>query len=1449
MSLQQTFSKIIITNSDGPGAVPLASDLSHGELAINYNDGNLYFKNANNEIQVASSTSDNATTKEHIEKVYDPTAVSPTNPHGITASLLGLSPFKNQTLLGLPINTATTNALVTKASASSVNNLITLSGASENSQDLGEFSGSIILDNSSIKGALQNLETHLDITDSIADTNVIKITNLITLSGVSKNSQGLGSFSGGIINDNKTIKQALQELENEVTSLGNASFGSTNDGGIELGTGASATFGGAVGKGATTTTGGAIGEDAEATMSGFAGGKNAKAYTSGGAVGSDTEATTGGAIGHNAKTTTGGAVGANAESKDGFAGGKDANCLDADGGVQLGTGINTLDNTIQFRSSGSVTESEFGELTTISERYTNIDNLVSLSGVSENSAHLGTFNGNTISDNSAIKGALQDIVDNKTIIEDSIDAVIEISDTSDIHNNFWSVLGISFNGVYYRGGLNDGVEVHPQSAANHLEGSPIYYRYDESGNINGRIYATGIYATEDSAVWFIEVNTTNDSVPKHEMSVVIDTNQVVDINRPPVGLFSQIPVVWWEKEINEVTLSNGTIIYSYGGLADQQYPTVKFSEYPLEGNSLKQRGNVIYYDSAARMYLSSTVSEWSQIGSDIDGKAAGDQSGRSVSMNAAGDIVAIGASGNDDNGPDSGHVRVYQNIGGTWTQIGDDIGGEAAGDYSGVNVSMNAVGDIVAIGAYYNGSDSGHVRVYQNIAGTWTRIGFDIDGGAAFDQSGRSVSINAAGDIVAIGASGNDDNGPDSGHVRVYQFLEGTWTQIGTAIDGEAAYDGSGWSVSMNAVGDIVAIGAHYNDNNGSNSGHVRVYQNIDGTWTRIGSDIDGKAAGDYSGDSVSINAAGDIVAIGAFGNDDNGSNSGHVRVYQNIGGTWTQIGDDIEGEAADDYSGIGVSMNDAGDIVAIGALNNDDNGSNSGHVRLYQNIGGTWTQIGDDIDGEAAYDGSGYSVSINAVGDIVAIGATGNDGNGSGSGHVRVLGFNYANNESVLRTHNEVNEAHILIQGLTSRIGLSPNVSGSYSTHMGSEGTASGSYSTHMGSEGTASGSYSTHMGINGIASGSFSTHIGYSGTASGDYSTHMGRDGLAEGNYSVHLGNNGTAKGAYSTHMGYNGLAEGNYSTHMGSSGTAGGNHSTHMGVDGVASGTTSTHMGFDGEASGSHSTHMGSEGTASESCSTHMGFDGVASGIASTHMGRDGTANGYASVHMGRAGEASADYSTHMGSEGKAKGNYSTHMGFDGVASGIASTHMGRDGTANGYASVHMGNGGTASAFYSTHMGRDGIASRTSQVVIAGEKFAVNGDRQYSVYQLRAETSDATETKLTESFVGDELDEAFSVFFETDLNKTYSIEINLLGRSSDGAWNYSGKYHACITSGATGDPALVGTLQAISEIVSDESSTTRLVVAFDNGENSMVFKVTGKAATNIRWNAVLQINEVGF
>ncbi|SVA35959.1 uncharacterized protein METZ01_LOCUS88813, partial [marine metagenome] len=72
---------------------------------------------------------------------------------------------------------------------------------------------------------------------------------------------------------------------------------------------------------------------------------------------------------------------------------------------------------------------------------------------------------------------------------------------------------------------------------------------------------------------------------------------------------------------------------------------------------------------------------WKQLGSDIDGEAVGDESGRSVSLSSDGTIVAIGAALNNGNGISAGHVRVYQYASGSWTQLGSDIDGEAVGDY------------------------------------------------------------------------------------------------------------------------------------------------------------------------------------------------------------------------------------------------------------------------------------------------------------------------------------------------------------------------------------------------------------------------------------------------------------------------------------------------------------------------------------------------------------------------------------------------------------------------------------------------------------------------------------------------------------------------------------------------------------------------------------------------
>ena len=128
-----------------------------------------------------------------------------------------------------------------------------------------------------------------------------------------------------------------------------------------------------------------------------------------------------------------------------------------------------------------------------------------------------------------------------------------------------------------------------------------------------------------------------------------------------------------------------------------------------------------------------------------------------------------------------------------------------------------------------------------------------------------------------------------------------------------------------------LAIGAQYNDENGNNSGHVRVYNyklplDSSGTWEKNGEDIDGEATGDNSGDSVSLSSDGTIVAIGAYGNNGNGTESGHVRVYQYNSGTttWVQLGPDIDGENLVDFSGISVSLNSNGTVAAIGATHNN---------------------------------------------------------------------------------------------------------------------------------------------------------------------------------------------------------------------------------------------------------------------------------------------------------------------------------------------------------------------------------------------------------------------------------------------------------------------------------------------------------------------------------------------
>jgi len=397
---------------------------------------------------------------------------------------------------------------------------------------------------------------------------------------------------------------------------------------------------------------------------------------------------------------------------------------------------------------------------------------------------------------------------------------------------------------------------------------------------------------------------------------------------------------------------------------------------------------------------------WVQLGDNITG-TTGDYLGYSVSLSNNGTIAAVGE-------PYSGLIYVYEYSNDSWTQIGETIDWNINGTED-ICVSISNDGTILAVGvgtSTNNGTLRGLTRIYKrdiNISDNWIQLGDDIEGEGDNDESSSSVYLSGDGTTIAIGAKLNDDNGTSSGHVRIYKWSGSLWEKLGNNLNGEASGDQSGSSVSLSDDGTIVAVGAPKNDNILTNKGHVRVYQWDSSSWNQLGEDIDGEDVDDESGRSVSLSSDGTIVAIGSINNYvEQNYIAGHVRVYQYTNGSWTKIGQDIDGENALDEFGYSVSLSSNGDIIAIGAIKNADNGTDSGHVRIFKrdtDISDNWIKIGQDIDGINNDEKSGYSVSLSGDGKTVLIGSPFYS---NGNGLVRIYKNIYTTDDQVETVINE---------------------------------------------------------------------------------------------------------------------------------------------------------------------------------------------------------------------------------------------------------------------------------------------------------------------------------------------------------------------------------------------------------------------------------------------------------
>jgi len=303
-----------------------------------------------------------------------------------------------------------------------------------------------------------------------------------------------------------------------------------------------------------------------------------------------------------------------------------------------------------------------------------------------------------------------------------------------------------------------------------------------------------------------------------------------------------------------------------------------------------------------------------------------------ISVSISGDYAVIGAYQDDDNGSNSGSVYIFHRNGTTWTQQAKLTASDGSyEDHFGISVSIS--GDYVVIGANRdddNGNNSGSAYIFHRTGTTWTQQDKIIaSDGANQDLFGYPVSIS--GDYAVIGSYRDDDNGNNSGSAYIFYKSGTTWTQQTklTASDGSAE-DWFGISISIS--GDYAIIGAYNDDDNGAESGSSYIFHRVGTTWTQQDKITASDGAGeDGFGRSVSIN--GDYALIGAYNDNDSGSS----YVFHKIGTIWTEQSKITASDAAtNDFFGISVSIN--GDYALIGAYYDDDDGTESGSAYIYYN-------------------------------------------------------------------------------------------------------------------------------------------------------------------------------------------------------------------------------------------------------------------------------------------------------------------------------------------------------------------------------------------------------------------------------------------------------------------------------------------------------------------------------
>ncbi len=366
----------------------------------------------------------------------------------------------------------------------------------------------------------------------------------------------------------------------------------------------------------------------------------------------------------------------------------------------------------------------------------------------------------------------------------------------------------------------------------------------------------------------------------------------------------------------------------------------------------------------------------------------------------------------------------------------------AANENYGAAIAMGpGVLVVGAKGARFVAGTQGAAYVYRKNAGVWAFESRLTSTPTAFNQFGAAVAID--GDVIAVGAPGENAVGVQSGAAYVFRKAGGVWAQEARLVMPDAmAGDRAGLSIAVS--GNFVVVGVPFKSDVAVQLGTAYVFERVGGVWSSgvrlnpndgndaalVGSGVacapDGMvvvgainrnavytfrksgqswvrdpkltpadaAPGDAFGTFVSLSGTG--LLVGAFNVDGPaGVDQGAGYVFRaGAGNVWNQEAKLLAKDAAPgDLLGSAGSI--SGNAVVLGAYHvTVGNVAVAGAAYSYRKVGGGWTQTAR-VQASDPHDGDSFGVGAATDGSDAAMGSQFLDGaqQNSGAAYVYSLG------------------------------------------------------------------------------------------------------------------------------------------------------------------------------------------------------------------------------------------------------------------------------------------------------------------------------------------------------------------------------------------------------------------------------------------------------------------------